>query len=48
MLLAGLVHTLCGLAPEAFGTGDADTPVVIALSGEEVGVPQIGHQPQLS
>lgn len=31
--------TLCGMAPEAFETGDADEPVVIAEPGEAISCP---------
>lgn len=31
-----LEHSLCGWAPEAFETGDADAPVAFAAAGEQV------------
>lgn len=32
----GTDYTLCGLAQDAFDTGDADEPVVVAQAGELV------------
>lgn len=32
-------HTLCGFAPEAFESGDADTPIVFAVPGQTVTCP---------